>query len=284
LGSKKFKRNLFIIITAMIVVVWNIGSYNLITSKGINIFDSVNPVNEDPKINVDNIIDPPLGNQTNLPGFTTLFTLMVFTLPIEIVIVFLAEIFLGSILRTERKRLNMIRLLILLGSSLALTVGSSVVHYVAVWPAMHDWPIHQDYTFNDTQAQPGGLIVPQYGGAETFFSKGVGVILFLVAAIVIVGMHFPVFKYLLGMSYLQSGISLGIAGIYYFVIWFTLARKITTDDFWERTGRHYYLSLIFASAFVIGVLILLLWNYTLETRAITKEQAQEDAAAKMDQT
>ncbi|NHJ46401.1 MAG: hypothetical protein FK733_01315 [Asgard group archaeon] len=280
LDSKKLKRNLFIMITAMVVIVWNIGSYNLITAKGINLFDSNNPIGEDPSTNIDDIIDPPLGNQTSLPSFGTLFTLMVFNFPIEIVIVFIAEIFLGSILRAEKKRLSFIRLLILLGSSLALTVGTSVVHYVAVWPAMHDWPIHQGYTFNDTQA--GGILVPQYGGAETFFSKGVGVILFLVAAIVIVGMHLPVFKYLLKMSWLQTGVSLGVSGIYYFIIWFTLARKITTSDFWERTGRHYYLSLIFASAIVIGVIVLLLWNYTLEARAITKEQSQEEAAAKMD--
>jgi hypothetical protein len=148
---------------------------------------------------------------------------------------------------------------------------------------MHDWPINQGYTFNDTQAAPGGVLIPQYGGAETFFSKGVDFLLFLIAAIVILGMHFPVFKYLLKMSWLQTGLSLGITGIYYFIIWFTLARQITVGDFWERTGKHYYLSLIFACAFVIGTLVLLLWNYTLEARAITKEQPQDEAAAKMDQ-
>ncbi len=235
MDSKRLKKSIFMIIAAMVVIVWNVGCYNLIAKQGINLFGpSINntPIIDDPTTNIDYIIDPPLGNETSLPKFTTLFTLMAFNLPMEILIIFLAEIVLGSILRIERQRMTFLRLLLLLGSAIALTIANSVIHYFAVWPAMHDWPIHRELTFNDTSTYE---LVPQYGGAEVFNSKGVDFLLFMVAMIVIVGMHFPVFKYLLRYNNLLSGLSLVIPFLNYFIVWFLLSRQVTANNFWERT-------------------------------------------------
>ncbi|NHK31120.1 MAG: hypothetical protein FK730_07190 [Asgard group archaeon] len=264
MDSKRLKKSLFIALVAMVVVVWNVGCYNLIAVKGVNLFGpSNNPISDDPSNNIDSIIDPPLGNSTTLPQFTTLFTLMAFNLPMEILIIFLAEIVVGSILRVEKQRMTFLRLLLLLGSALLLTIGNSVIHYVAVWPAMHDWPIHRGLTFNETITYE---IIPQYGGAEVFFSKGVGVLLFLVSMIVIVGMHFPVFKYLLKYKNLQSGISLLVPFLNYFIVWLLLSRQITENLFGERTGKTFYLTIIFSGGFILLTLFLLLWNLTLTTK------------------
>jgi hypothetical protein len=266
---------MFIAIVAMIVVVWNVGCYNLIAVKGVNLFGPSNPISDDPSNNIDSIIDPPLGNSTSLPQFSTLFTLMAFNLPMEILIIFLAEIVVGSILRVEKQRMTFLRLLLLLGSALLLTIGNSVIHYVAVWPAMHDWPINRGLTFNQTITYE---IIPQYGGAETFFSKGVGVLLFLVSMIVIVGMHFPVFKYLLKFKYLQAGVSLLIPFLNYLIVWILLSRQITEELFGERTGKTFYLTLIFSGGFILITIFLLLWNLTLASRLqkeVDKVQAEQ---------
>jgi hypothetical protein len=266
---------MFILIIAAVVVTWNIGCYNLIVVRGVNLFSDNRPVIDNPSTNydyliIDDIIEPPMGNSTSLPKFTTLFTLMLFTFPIEIVVVFLSEMLLGSILRVEKKQMSFMRLLILLGTSLALGVASATINYVAVWPALHDIPINRNLQFNDTSVDPGGVLTPQYGGAETFFSPAVAILVLLIAAILIVGIHFPVYKFILNMNYLQSSISLALPALYYFVIWFTLSRQTTQGNFWEKTGSHFYLSLILAAGIVFLVLVILLWNMTLESRAPPK--------------
>ena len=265
--KKRLKKNAFIFVAATIVLLWNIGSYYLVAHEGVDLFNpSSNNVpigDESPMVNFDGIIPPPLGNQTNLPNASTLFTLMVFNAPIEITIVFLAEILMGSILGSDEKdRLNFLRLLLLLGASLMLTAANSVVHYLMIWPALHDAPIHAGHTFNDTSTLEE---IPQYGGAQTFFSQGVGIVMFLLAALIIVGMHFPVFKYLLKYDYIVSFASLGLPAIYYLIIWISLSKQITENLFYEKIGSQFTLGLIIATAFVVGVIVILLWNLTLRT-------------------
>ena len=134
------------LIVITVLIVYNVGSFYVVAYKGQDIFaPSANnqPLpTPDPSTNIDNVINPPLGNETTLPNATALFTLMVFNLPIEIAIVFLVEMLVGSMFRTEKKRMNFLRLLLLLGSAALLSIGSSTIQYFAVWPAMHDLPIH----------------------------------------------------------------------------------------------------------------------------------------------
>lgn len=286
LDLKRLKKNAFILIVSAVLLAYNIGSFYVVAYKGVDIFtpssNSVPPPEEaTPEVNIDRIIDPPLGNDTTLPNATTFFTLMVFNIPIEITIVFLAEILVGSILKTDRQRMSFLRLLLLLGSALLLSVGSSAVHYTAVWPALHDIPLYSGHTYNQTITLMNGTevveIMPQYGGAQAFFSFGVDIILLIVAIIVIVGMHFAAFKWIQKLKYSVSGFSLVIPALYYFIIWNSLARQITVEAFWEKTGNHFNLSLIFGLGFILMVLLILLWNLTLAGTKPDVKQSPEAA-------
>ncbi|MBN1331082.1 MAG: hypothetical protein JXA54_16535 [Candidatus Heimdallarchaeota archaeon] len=281
---KRLKKNAFILIVSAVLLAYNIGSFYVVAYKGVDIFapssNSIPPPEDiNPEINVDRVINPPLGNETSLPNATTFFTLMVFTFPIEITIVFLAEILVGSILKTDRQRINFLRLLLLLGSALLLSVGSSVIHYTTVWPALHDIPIHSGHTFNQTVTLPNGTqvieIIPQYGGAQTFFSFGIDVILLIVAIVIIIGLHFVVFKWIQKLKYSVSSLSLAIPALYYFIIWNSLARQITVNNFWEKTGNHFNLSLIFGLGFVLMAFMLILWNLTLAGTKPEEKQSHE---------
>ncbi len=161
------KKTAFILIVSAAILLYNIGTYDLIANQGVDILTPMNNESQpgDTVItpNADQVIDPPLGNQTILPKFNTVFTMMVFNFPIELAIVFFAEMVFSSIVKTDRKKMNFLRLLILLGSASALTVVNSLNHYFLIWPAIHDWPIHAGHTYNDTSTYE---LKPLYGEQE----------------------------------------------------------------------------------------------------------------------
>ncbi|NHJ33544.1 MAG: hypothetical protein FK732_11855 [Asgard group archaeon] len=171
---KGMKKTALILVISVVVLLYNIGTYNLIAEKGIDILNPMynegqpDRLETNPTINQE--IDPPLGNQTNLPRFNTIFTMMAYNFPIEIAIVFFAEMVFSSLVRSDRKKMNFLRLLILLGSAAALTTVNSLNHYFLVWPAIHDWPIHAGHTYNDTSVSPY-VLRPLYGEQEEPINK-----------------------------------------------------------------------------------------------------------------
>ena len=259
------KKTAFILIVSAAILLYNIGSYDLIANQGVDIltpmYNAGPPDETEVNPNADQEIDPPLGNQTNLPKVNTIFTMMVFNFPIELAIVFFAEMVFSSIIKTDRKKLNFLRLLILLGSASALTVVNSLNHYFLIWPAMHDWPIHAGHTYNDTTTL---LNEPLYGeNQDTFFSPAVTILIFITAAIIILGIHFLAFKFIQKLSITCSGVSLLMPAIYYPVIWNAMARQTRQQDLFEKTGNQFMFALIVSGIFLLTVILVLIWNLTL---------------------
>ena len=271
------KKTAFILIVSAAILLYNIGSYNLIAKQGVDIltpmYNEGQPGETEITPNVDQEIDPPLGNQTSLPRFNTIFTMMAFNFPIELAIVFFAEMVFSSIVRSDRKKMNFMRLLILLGSASALTVVNSLNHYFLIWPAMHDWPIHAGHTYNDTTTL---LNEPLYGEQDTFFSPAVTVLIFIAAAIIILGIHFAAFKFIQKLSITCSGVSLLMPALYYPIIWSVLAKQTRESDLFEKTGNQFMFALIISGIFLLTVILVLIWNLTLVgTKAVTKTQDTE---------
>jgi len=275
---KGMKKTAFILVVSAAILLYNIGTYSLIAEKGVDIlspmYNEGQPGQTEITPNADQEIDPPLGNQTNLPGFNTIFTMMAFNFPIELTIVFFAEMVFSSIIKSDRKKMNFLRLLILLGSAAALTVVNSVNHYFLVWPAMHDWPIHAGHTYNDTSTYE---LKPLYGEQQdTFFSPAVTILIFIAAAIIILGMHFLAFKYIQKLSFLCSGVSLLMPALYYPIIWGALASQTRHIDLYEKTGNQFMLALIISGGFLLTIVLMLIWNLTLVgTQAIGKPQVSD---------
>lgn len=268
------KKTAFILIVSAAILLYNIGSYNLIAKQGVDIltpmYNEGQPGETEITPNVDQEIDPPLGNQTSLPRFNTIFTMMAFNFPIELAIVFFAEMVFSSIVRSDRKKMNFLRLLILLGSASALTVVNSLNHYFLIWPAMHDWPIHAGHTYNDTTTL---LNEPLYGEQDTFFSPAVTVLIFIAAAIIILGIHFAAFKFIQKLSITCSGVSLLMPALYYPIIWSVLAKQTRESDLFEKTGNQFMFALIISGIFLLTIILVLIWNLTLVgTKAVTKTQ------------
>lgn len=258
------KKTAFILIVSAAILLYNIGSYNLIANQGVDIltpmYNEGQPGETEITPNVDQEIDPPLGNQTSLPRFNTIFTMMAFNFPIELAIVFFAEMVFSSIVRSDRKKMNFMRLLILLGSASALTVVNSLNHYFLIWPAMHDWPIHAGHTYNDTTTL---LNEPLYGEQDTFFSPAVTVLIFIAAAIIILGIHFAAFKFIQKLSITCSGVSLLMPALYYPIIWSVLAKQTRESDLFEKTGNQFMFTLVISGIFLLTVILVLIWNLTL---------------------
>jgi hypothetical protein len=383
--KKGMKQITFILIISAAVLLLNFGTYNLIAVQGVDFLSPMS--NEDPPgepvlaPNVDQEIDPPLGNQSVLPGFSTIFTMMAFNFPIELTIVFFAEMVFSSLIKADRKKMNFLRLLILLGTAGCLTVVNSVNHYFLVWPAMHDWPIHAQHTYNDTTTYE---LRPLYGEQEdpinnshtltaeswifiqeinlsknqitkyqwvsdlsvqgkevtqeqyiamqglsdsersayfedigytdgiqdngktkidisgsvyfvfynpnnvdanldvtytyqyTFFSPAVTILILILSAIIILGIHFLAFKYILKLSFLNSGVALLLPAIYYPIIWNSLARQTRSLDFLEKTGNQFMFALIVSGLFTLAIVLILIWNLTLMgTQQITSTKQAE---------
>lgn len=271
------KKTAFILIVSAAILLYNVGTYNLIAEQGVDIlkpmYNEGQPGETVINPNADQEIDPPLGNQTSLPRFNTIFTMMVFNFPIELAIVFFAEMVFSSIVKSDRKKMNFLRLLILLGSASALTVVNSLNHYFLIWPAIHDWPIHAGHTYNDTTTYE---LKPLYGEQDTFFSPAVTILIFLAAAIIILGIHFAAFKFIQKLSITCSGISLVMPAIYYPVIWSALAKQTREQDLLDKTGDQFMFALIVAGLFLLTTVLILIWNLTLVgTRATGKTQETE---------
>ena len=244
---------------------WSYVSFRVVAQGNFDLFnnpttDSI-PEVTNPTTQVDEIIDPPLGNTTSLPGFSTLFSLMALNLPVQIIFVFLAEVLMGTALKLDPKRLNIKRLGIMIGSALALTVVVSLVYYLMVWPAVHDLAIHNQATFNDPITEEQNIL--QYGGALTFFSKGVDILLLVFAMIFIMGFNFLAFKFIQGLTYLTSGLSIAFPLIYFPIFWSALSKEITEKFFMEKTGSHLTLTLIVSLFFILGSVLLLILQLTL---------------------
>ena len=258
------KKTAFILIVSAAILLYNIGSYNLIAKQGVDIltpmYNEGQPGETEITPNVDQEIDPPLGNQTSLPKFNTIFTMMAFNFPIELAIVFFAEMVFSSLVKADRKKMNFLRLLILLGSASALTVVNSLNHYFLIWPAMHDWPIHAGHTYNDTTTL---LNEPLYGEQDTFFSPAVTVLIFIAAAIIILGIHFAAFKFIQKLSITCSGVSLLMPALYYPIIWSVLAKQTRESDLFEKTGNQFMFALVISGIFLLTVILVLIWNLTL---------------------
>ncbi|MHA1366250.1 MAG: hypothetical protein ACTSXA_08860 [Candidatus Heimdallarchaeota archaeon] len=250
----------------MLMVGWNYVSFRVVAQGDFNLFDNPATTNSLPEITnpttqVDYIVDPPLGNSTSLPGFTTVFSLMALNLPVQIIFVFLAEVLMGTALKLDPKRLNIKRLGIMIGSALALTVVVSLVYYLMVWPAMHDLAIHNQGTFNDPITEEQNIL--QYGGAQTFFTKGVDILLLVFAMIFIMGFNFLAFKFIQRLTYLTSALSIAYPLVYFPIFWSALSKEITEKFFMEKTGTHLTFTLIVSLFFILGSVLLLIWQLTL---------------------
>ncbi|MHA1186642.1 MAG: hypothetical protein ACTSSK_07175, partial [Candidatus Heimdallarchaeota archaeon] len=218
LQKKNLMKFAIFMFAVMLMVGWNYVSFRVVAQGDFNLFDNPATTNSLPEITnpttqVDYIVDPPLGNSTSLPGFTTVFSLMALNLPVQIIFVFLAEVLMGTALKLDPKRLNIKRLGIMIGSALALTVVVSLVYYLMVWPAMHDLAIHNQGTFNDPITEEQNIL--QYGGAQTFFTKGVDILLLVFAMIFIMGFNFLAFKFIQRLTYLTSALSIAYPLVYF---------------------------------------------------------------------
>ena len=278
-------KSTLLIFAAALLVIWSISSIYVVANNdfdNLNITRNSNPGENNLGSNVVGIIEPPLGNNTNLPPWYSVFTYMVMNLPFEITIVFSAELIVGSALKLDQKKLNMKRLGIMLGSSAALSVFMGVIQYFLLYPAIHDLPIH-----NKTYIQPGtgteeipAVYLPQYGGAPTFYSEGVDYLLLIVAAILILGLHFLAFKYIQNFKYLTAGISLIIPLLVYPLLWNSLTKQVTENKFLEKYESIFFIFLLVSLGYIAIIIILFLWKLSLtgsspQKAEITPEQQYE---------
>ncbi|MBD3190027.1 MAG: hypothetical protein GF308_05265 [Candidatus Heimdallarchaeota archaeon] len=251
------------IIAVSILLAVNIGSCYIVAFHDFNSspFHSQNqPSSDNPSIKVDEIIDPPLNRTTGLPAFTTVFTMFLFNLPIEVSILFLGEIVIGNAMGIDKKRFDVLRFLILLGSAVAITVVNSLVYYLMVWPAMHDLPIHRGLTFTDYDT---GEEIPQYGDAPTNFSKAGAILILIAAAIIIIGVHFPAMKFIQRANWKLAVGTMVLPLLIHPIIWNSLSKQVTSKAFFEQTGTIFNMFLILSGAFVVGYSLVFLWRLSL---------------------
>lgn len=246
------------ILVVSIMFAVNIGSCYIVAFHDFN--SNNQPSSNTPSIKVSEIIEPPLGNTTGLPSFSTVFTMFLFNLPIEVSILFLGEIIIGNAIGIDKKRFDVIRFLLLLGSAVAITVVNSLVHYLMVWPAMHDLPIHRGLTFEDFDT---GEQIPQYGNAPTNFSKAGAILILIAATIIIIAAHFPAMKYIQGRNWKLAVGTMVLPLIIYPLIWNSLSKQVTANKFFEQTGTIFNLFLVLSGAFVVGYALLFLWRLSL---------------------
>ncbi|MHA1124698.1 MAG: hypothetical protein ACTSO7_03620 [Candidatus Heimdallarchaeota archaeon] len=254
-----------IIFAAMLLVGWNYMTFRVVAQGEFDIFNpTANNIPEitDPTTQIDDSIPlPPLGNGTTLPNFSTVFSLMALNLPIEIIFVFLGEVLMGTALKLDPKRLNIKRLGIMIGSALALTIFTSLVYYLMVWPAIHDLAIHNQSFLEDPITEE--FTVPFYGDAQPMFSLGVDIVLLSFAMIFILGLHFLALKFIQGLTYLASALSMMFPLIYFPIFWNAISKEIINKFFMETTGEYFTFSLVIAGFFMLGSILLLLWQLTL---------------------
>lgn len=277
LQKKIMAKSTFLVIVAALLVIWSISSYYVVANNNFSVFkpttDSIPDETNFGTNQVEEVINPPLGNNTNRPGWYAVFSFMVMNLPLEITLVFSAEIIIGSASKMDPKKLNMRRLGLMFGSASAISVFSGIIQYFLIYPAIHDLPIHNK-TYVDLITEE---ILPQYGGAPTFYSEGVDILLLIVSMILLLGFHFLAFKYIQGLKYVTSSISLALPIIAYPLIWSGLTKQVTERAFYEKYSSMFILLLIIAVGYILMVFILFIWRLSLVGTApkkveITSEQ------------
>ncbi len=271
---------IFFVVAITFLVVWNVGCYHVIAQRGIDFITPASnstPGNADLDTNVVGVIDPPLGNATK-PGIGAMFSLMALVLPTEIALVFIAEILLGTSMGLDPKKKSLTRLGIMLGSAGAISVISGIVHYLLVYPAIHDLPIHtKTYLEPGTGVEVEGVFIPevwlpQYGDAATFNSLGLDIFFLILAAIIIIGIHYPAYRYIQGMNNTTSIVSLALPLIAYPIVWAMLVNQVTVKAFYETTGTVWTMTALISGGLVLFFTILLIWKLTLMGTAPKEEK------------
>lgn len=271
---------IFFVVAIAFLVVWNVGCYHVVANRGIDfITPALNNAPGDANLdtNVNSVIDPPLGNATR-PGIGAMFSMMALVLPTEITLIFIAEVILGTSIGLDPKKKSLTRFGIMLGSAGAISVISGIVHYLLVYPAIHDIPIHIN-----TYLEPGtgievegveipAVYLPQYGDAATFNSFGLNIFFLILAAIIIIGIHYPAYRYIQGMNNTSSIVSLALPLIAYPIVWSTLIKQVTVKAFFESTGSIWTFTALIAGGFVLFSLLLLIWKLTLLGTAPKEEK------------
>lgn len=273
-------KTIFFVVVIAFLVVWNIGCYHVVAHKGIDfISPAVNntPGDTDLDTNVIGVIDAPLGNATK-PGIKAMFSMMVLILPTELVLIFIAEVIISTAIGLDPKKKSLARLGIMIGSASAISVISGIVHYFLVYPAIHDIPIHRNtYLEPGTGVEVEGIMIPpvympQYGNTTTFHSLGLNIFFLILAAIIIIGIHYPAYRYIQGMKNTPSLISLALPLITYPIYWSTLTNQVTEKAFFESVESTWTLTLIFAGGFIMLILLLLIWRLSLVGTAPKEEK------------
>ncbi|MHA1555453.1 MAG: hypothetical protein ACTSPM_00825 [Candidatus Heimdallarchaeota archaeon] len=271
---------IFFVVAITFLVVWNVGCYHVIAQRGIDFITPASnstPGNANLDTNVVGVIDPPLGNATK-PGIGAMFSLMALVLPTEIALVFIAEILLGTSMGLDPKKKSLTRLGIMLGSAGAISVISGIVHYLLVYPAIHDLPIHtKTYLEQRTGVEVEGVFIPevwlpQYGDAATFNSLGLDIFFLILAAIIIIGIHYPAYRYIQGMNNTTSIVSLALPLIAYPIVWAMLVNQVTVKAFYETTGTVWTMTALISGGLVLFFTILLIWKLTLMGTAPKEEK------------
>ncbi len=280
LRKSTISKAIFFVVAIAFLVVWNVGCYHVVANRGIDfITPALNNAPGDANLdtNVNRVIDPPLGNATR-PGIGAMFSMMALVLPTEITLIFIAEVLLGTTMGLDPKKKSLTRLGIMLGSAGAISVISGIVHYLLVYPAIHDIPIHRK-TFLEpgTGVEVEGVWIPeiwlpQYGDAATFNSLGLNIFFLILASIIIIGIHYPALRYIQGMKNSVSIASLALPLIAYPLIWSTLIKQDTVKAFFESTGSFWTFTILLASGFTLFFVLLLIWKLTLLGTAPKEEK------------
>jgi len=280
LRKSTISKAIFFVVAITFLVVWNVGCYHVIAQRGIDFITPASnstPGNANLDTNVVGVIDPPLGNATK-PGIGAMFSLMALVLPTEIALVFIAEILLGTSMGLDPKKKSLTRLGIMLGSAGAISVISGIVHYLLVYPAIHDLPIHtKTYLEQRTGVEVEGVFIPevwlpQYGDAATFNSLGLDIFFLILAAIIIIGIHYPAYRYIQGMNNTTSIVSLALPLIAYPIVWAMLVNQVTVKAFYETTGTVWTMTALISGGLVLFFTILLIWKLTLMGTAPKEEK------------
>ena len=186
--------------------------------------------------------------------------MFVFTFPLEISICFIGEFVFANAIGLDPKQHNIKRFLLVMGTAIAISIITSLVHWTLVWPAIHDLPIHRGYMEYDPSA---GEEVLLYGDAEPIFSRGLDIFFLFLAAIIIIGVHFPAIRFIQNSNWKVAVGTMALPTIFYPIIWSILARQRTEGLYMEKTGQIFNITLLLALAFVVGILLIFIWRLTL---------------------
>ncbi|MEA2070354.1 MAG: hypothetical protein U9O98_03595 [Asgard group archaeon] len=241
------------IICSLMVIIWSIGITYLYAFPQDN-------NNSLPIIKQEEYDIPPLESK-GLSDFLVVFSLIGLTLPAELSIVFLAEVVIGSAMNLDRKDMNFMRLLRVIGIGALLSIITAIMFYLVVYPAIHD--LHA-YTKPDTIVYETEL--------EPNFTFGGAVTLLFFGLLFINSYHFIAFHLLQNLNLKASAFALVIPIIAYPVFWNGLVKQYTIDDFGEKTGSFFTGMLIISTAFILVYFFVLMWRLSLIGTAAEERQ------------